>query len=526
MPLTEQEQIELDLLERELGEQPQAEAQSSPQAPQVTQGNYSVSKAGSALAGAGQMASGGFIDEVGAGIGALGDVTSAAMGNRGDISFKDAYRTRKNQSDQLEEASASQNPWSYLGGGVAGGAMLGGVVPAANPATFKGAAALGGVYGAGGSKENPLDNFAGFGRDVATGAGGGVAGKYAGDKVGNLYKSLREKGKSRAIDELFRRKSGMAEDIIRFKKEGTLGEALTEMGPNGERPIVSGIRRGSDMLDPIRERTAQYSGNLATARGDVDAYNLGHGSGNAIVKELKNLDVMKSNYPGDQGAKNQIMEVMDYFRGRNDITMDELQRLKEISFNWKKISPAQQNEKGQDLTNQINKIIANEQRNVAERGAGMTAIPEMEQNLRNYPANQSKVSALIDAEKAALKEGGKDIGNRNISPTDYLTGAGAVAAGIGSGMVSGSPTVAAAVALALGIPAVVTHKFLRERGNTIASRAFIQLSNALDNQGVSAKYMPLIQAAARRGPEAMAILHLNLMKKDPEYKTQFTEVGQ
>lgn len=477
---------------------------------------YDTSFGGAALSGAGQSITGGFGDEAAAGIGAVGDVAAAGIGMRGDISLGDAYRTRLKHVRELDRQQAEQHPAGFLGGALGGGVALGAAMPWTAPNTVKGALGAGAVMGYGTSEESLLKNPIGSAKDIAIGAGGGVAGKYAGDKLGNLYKSLREKSKKAAIDSIYRRKSGAIDKIRQLGMYDDLGEALTSPLPDkslpkaSRKPIVSAGRDPEAMEKAAEAHLNYYGGKIGQARKDVDAYDLAVVDTDNIASKIRQIGNRYGKNPEAANLKQRINELADFFEANKGMKMSDLEAEKK-SFQWKF------KEDDPDLASQINKIIRDEERATISRGSQMTAIPDMEANLNQFPQSQRRYATLSDAEKKIGKEVAREHANRNMSLTDYMTALGVVGATAGTAAATTSVPAAALVGITLGIPAVMMHRFLRERGSSIASAAFREMANALDNQGASAAYMPLFKAAARKGPEAVVILHNTLKRKYPDY---------
>lgn len=515
MPLTPQEEEELHQLNLELGYLgDQIKIEDKKKQPTGKPASIDVTPAGSALSGAAQMASAGWADEAAAGLGAIGDVTSATLGQRGDISLQDAYKTRLGRIREYDKIAAEQNPASYFTGGVAGGVLAGAALSPMNPATYKGAAILGGVSGLGMS-EKDISDIPGVSTDVALGIAGGAAGKYAGDKLGNLYKSLRQKSKDKAMDALFaQNQAGL--NRLKLKKDGynKVAEAITssEYG----RPIVSGLRKGSDFFEPTKQRFDEVSANISKAISDVDELNLASVDGKSVARKIMGLRINQIDDPNLKGIQNLLAESAEAFNKKGFITLGEAQELKNKVYKYSLKNPATTS-LGQDATNKINQILAEEIRGSVESGSQLVGagLEDVAKNLSKFKQHQEAITGLDDALKAASKKDTQEIANRSISPTDYITGLTVGGAGLAGGIAAQNPGLAFTLA-ALGIPAAMTHKFFRERSSTMASSALRHIANAMDDKGWSAKYMPILRAAASRGPSSLIILH-NKLSSDPEY---------
>lgn len=143
-----------------------------------------LSQVDAALRGTAQGASLGLIDEATAGVGAAIDTTQAFFGQRGDIDWDDAYKTRLDSVRGADHEAKKEHPFTY-GAGELGGGVLASTIPGLN--VGKGAKATemiaktgaeGLISGYGMSEAKDPDALA---KDVlagaATGVGFGAVGK-------------------------------------------------------------------------------------------------------------------------------------------------------------------------------------------------------------------------------------------------------------------------------------------------------------------------------------------------------------
>lgn len=133
--------------------------------------------------------------------------------------------------------------------------------------------------------------------------------------------------------------------------------------------------------------------------------------------------------------------------------------------------------------------------------------PELAQK---YKSARALYGQLKPAELIAQDAAARNLANRAISPSDYIAGAGQMAA-------TGNPLVAAVTAL--------LHKQIRTRGNSAAAVSARALANALD-AGTLGKYAGPLARAAARGPQALEAAHGLLLKNDPEYRATLDAAAQ
>lgn len=169
--------------------------------PQVAPTGEDVSKKGSFVAGAADMASMGFVDEMS---GALAGVTQAfgnVFGQGEEVAqflgsdTTDPMGAAQHQTGFTREAQAQaqeQNPYSYLGGQVAGALMPYGGAAKGGIGLVKGAGIggiQGGLYGAGSGTGAPEERIGSVALGGGLGLAGGVGGVLAGRQLGRLART-------------------------------------------------------------------------------------------------------------------------------------------------------------------------------------------------------------------------------------------------------------------------------------------------------------------------------------------------
>ena len=226
MPLTPEEQLELQSLEQEFGgltpdeqvELQSLEAEYAQQEPQADYGGF-VGGAKALGAGALDMATFGTSDEIKAGI-AAGTAGIANKLGMTDLTMGEAYQQALPQLRQEQAQMQEQQGGAYLGGQALGGIGTALAAPAGLtkgisnvaskgflPAIGTGAgvgAVSGGVYGLGSGQGSGTERLKQGGTGAAFGAGGGVAGVAAGNVLSRVAKPLASRarkafGKAKSI---------------------------------------------------------------------------------------------------------------------------------------------------------------------------------------------------------------------------------------------------------------------------------------------------------------------------------------
>lgn len=103
---------------------------------------------GAFMRGAAQGASFGFADEFTAGVGGLADFVQAKLGQRGDISLSDAYKTRRDTIRKADAKAEQYNKGAYIAGSL-GGALTSAFVPGLGALNAAKGASLGTIAGKG-----------------------------------------------------------------------------------------------------------------------------------------------------------------------------------------------------------------------------------------------------------------------------------------------------------------------------------------------------------------------------------------
>lgn len=236
---------------------------------------FGQSAVGAGVRSAIQVPTAGFADELTAALGGLFDSGQAALGQRGDIDYDDAYRTRLDSIRNADKAAKEAHPVASGVGTVAGAAMaalapgLRALGPAAEMSTGARMATAGGIGGAnalGNSERRAIshdddgfhvdtDELAGLGKEVGFGVGAGALAQGAMDKaapyVGRALQPIADKvdGAATWVGDKFRG-AGDA-----FK---SAGGKLQSLGREAEAPVER-LREDLSNWDAVASQAASGS---------------------------------------------------------------------------------------------------------------------------------------------------------------------------------------------------------------------------------------------------------------------------
>jgi hypothetical protein len=513
----------------------------------------------SALAGAAQFGSFGYVDEAVAGLGAAKDWAAGKLGLRGDIGFKDAYQSYIKPTRAKFDAAQMDNPGAYLGGGLVGGAAtslipgVGFAKGASVLANVAKASALGGVAAGGLSTANPLESYdkaKEFGGDVLKGAATGAAVQGAFSVVGKGLSALRPENLKAAANKKA------------LQAAGYLGSDMKKMGPQEiqrvggvlrEKGIVKAFDSLEDVLTKVETAKSEAGAQIGAALGKVDD----------LVTEAKGMvdagAFGKMPEAAKAGLKKQIDKQFQFnmqkigdsieeailtpnkkltVNGASEFTPElaaELQKLQVVADNFRRFVPSSLTSGGQtkaalgkqikfdsDSIPQVFKkevydIVKKELDTIVGRtGTLEKAVAKASGNVLGsgsaeaankgasalYSTAKGTYGALKQVEDVTSKRIGSAAGNRTISLTDTIAGA--------TGMATGGPV----SAIALG----GLNKLVRKYGDSLASVSLGKLADVIDKTpGALGKYYNIIAASADKGAPSLAATHRALMG-EPNYR--------
>ena len=235
------------------------------------------SKAESFGQGALQGATAGFSDEIG---GALGAGMEKLAGNPQNKSVKELYQEYRDFQRGRNEQAQKQNPGSNLAGNVVGAIGSGILMPGMAPTSVAGAVGLGAATGLGNSQQDLTEatpeTLEGTAKDVAMGAGlglaGGVAGKglqkvlspealeVAGSKAASSAVGLKPSKELARVWDPVEKRMVEGSDVIKGIGKTAMDEGALPMtgGPaNIYDKSIDAIQHQYDKLNPLMVQTQQ-----------------------------------------------------------------------------------------------------------------------------------------------------------------------------------------------------------------------------------------------------------------------------
>jgi hypothetical protein len=505
------------------------------------------------LRGAGQGASLGFGDELYGVVGAIVNPTGS------DKPFADRYRESRDFARRKDATAQLDNPKLYGGGAVTGGIMSA-IVPGAVAAkagqamnTVKGAAAIGGLTGAGMSDADPLkssDELKRFGLDVGKGAATGAVfqkgfqllGKVANkfrpselEKTANI-KTLKAAGymgpELKAMSEAEKQTAGRTlHDLGIVKAFDSLDDVATKAGAAKEKSGQA-IGEALDSVDDLVARSKaaidegriggqlppQAKANLKAAIDKQFQFNMSR-IGQRIEKELIGPN---GKNPLLKGEMAKLQGIADDFKAGGSLSMREGNVIKGTqgkvtNFNSDTVPQAFKKEVYDIIKTEIDDIVA---KTGNLEGAVGRAEGKTLGNLDVAGRNKSVSDAFQQAKKEygvtkqttdiAQRRLGQLQANREVSLTDTIAAVG--------GLATGNPV----APLALG----GLNKLARQYGDSVMAVSARKAARILERSPKAlGKFADVLEAAAKRGGPALNATHLKLMK-DPEYLRALSADGE
>lgn len=539
------------------------------------------SMAESGMRGAAQGVSLGFADEATAGVGAMYDYLEGKFGGRGEISYGDAYRTRRDAIREADDKAAAANPNTYLAGEV-GGAVGTAFVPGmgalnaskgAKAAEAVGkAAAGGGASGLGLSEADVTkgqlpEAFDDARQGALLGAGFGAGSKALGKFM--TPSQMKQFAERRAVKAATGQNKKALEDLAKTGRLQKTGRSLLEKDEAGK-PVVQFGNKVEDVAPKAKAKQEFYGDKIGTIGKQIDETVPDAVSGERVSKRI--LDYA-SEIPETPKNKSQIKRLLDeaqFYQNRGNIKFDEAQKLKG-SYTFKPTDSTTQ-VLGQDATNAVRRFVSEEMENSVKelpeimkkqaqaeqamgrsmaRGvsegtqeatsgggrlatgsaeaaageAGESGIPqyanlEQAQDLaEDYTQAKSQYGAFRTTADHAEERAIGNLSNRWISPSDYWGGG-----FLGGGSLAAGSDPAGVVALATA--GTAANKLFRERGSSMAAVSADKIGKVLEKTpDALGPFAPLLQKASQRGSHSLGATHYMLWQKQPEYRELFKGDG-
>lgn len=492
--LSQQEQAELDALNAELGPPPQPEAPSAPE---------------TALQQFGQAVTFGHVPEI------VGGITKAIGRYQGLPEEALAGTTESTRAEF--QRGVQQNPYAALGGQAAGLLASVPLMPGATAATLGGKVLQGAKVGAAmGALQNPAEQ----GKDVTDiseraeqAVKGGIFGaalpvvaegvskvtstiakspqfkatvdklrRYAGEKA---FKSLGPNQKdvflarSKAVGEAAKnRTSEIGNTAMEY---GVIGKIPSSYSSLADRAVKQAEAVGAKLGDALDEIVAKADdiangSNLPAIPGQRVRVGIDKA---LIAQELKDALIDTSGVPGVGKDNRVISKLVDEFTsGDNILDIKAAQKMKEAvgkRINWRR-DPRADVPVSEKFYHELYSKLRDGIEDAAESVAGSLGKDARE----NFIKLKKAYGNLKTAAKIANEKSGREFANRYISMSDYQSGQLGGALGLAISFAKGGDIVSNVVSSAVGSAVgALSNKGARRFANQIQGKSVKQISNII-----------------------------------------------
>ncbi len=444
----------------------------------------------------------------------------------------ETYKKHRDISRARFAAEERANPKAFFAGEM-GGALA--TAPLTGAATLPKAMLQGGLYAFGKAEGDPLNQIGETITGVATGGLGQKAFtspyvkeglKKGAAKVADIGQGLKEKAERYAFDAL----GGVKKHVDAAAQKGRINPIGRELLDEGLLSWLPSRTKLAEKISERREEVGQTIGGIldkldnivselkAKAPSDKQKAIYGNHFVNRLKKEV--LPGLKANPAiADDVApyiENKLEAIGEKFKDKY-MSFQEAEKLKrqfQDLIKYEKMSPTPKMEGLKNLASSMRGNVEN----YAEGFAKKYGDPDL---LQKFKSAKQKYGNLAQAEDIVSDRVSRDIANRSVSPSDYLTGAGAAITAASQGAdFLGASAAAAGVALA--------NQLARRYGNQASAVTLDAVGNMLKTAPEKlGKYGPVFEKALReRGPQALNVLVNVGMKKDPELaQTIASELG-
>lgn len=458
----------------------------------------------SGLVGVGQGVSMGFGDEL---VGGLGALRAKMYGSQDP--YADLYKKLRDKARAQVTLAKADNPKSYMAGNIGGSAATSlipglGIAKGATLAGAAGKAALaGGLVGAGESEADltdPLRNGGKFAGDVALGAGTGfatqgvlgAAGKGLSKVTPSALRDIAETRAAKAV--LGNNQKSFTEAAARPGGVRALGRSMLDEG------IVSPLASTETMLTRATGKTKEYGSQIGDLLENIDE-KLGKHTlkGTDIADEIIAYRQSIPDVPQNETVRESLRKQAQYYAEKPAFGARDLQDLK----NAYRYDPREQASLslGKEATNELKKIVGTDLEKNIEKMAPLAGKDA------DYAKLKEGYGAAITAKNALKRQTQRNVKNRLIEPSTYMSAAGAAAGGAGG-----------AGALATGL----VNKLGLKYGNQIMATGADKAADLLERSPEALKEFagPLsgaLQRSLASGGPSFAVTH-QLLMKNPKYR--------
>jgi hypothetical protein len=471
-----------------------------------------------------------------------GEAVAQYAGGEGDIG--DVYRSGRDDVRASQAARRERAPISFGAGEIAGQAptmavgggstVLGRV---GTQAALSGG--LGLIRGGGESEAEDVegvasDALARGGTDAVLGgvlAGGGEVGS---NLLGRLGSALARGGDRLQLPAARQRLAAggisyepdarLIDDPLRaaeVMRETGISRGLSSVRDAGER--AQGVRRQANATITGLANDARSAAEQAMGSGSYRAVRGDAVPGTVRVEDLTSRLARLRDGISGQGAPNVAarQRIDDIIQRYTDSHPEGVVPIDDLMADWRAFGNPANFREGRpwDVLAGVGRDLRGEFRGMMESAMERASGPEARQQLAQ---SLERVHVARTAQTGAERVGRRGAGNRVLSLTDYITGAGALGGG-GMAMGAGDPM----TALAVGGGAVLANRMIRNREHAVAAMTLEQLSGGLRSLGTpqAQGWARTLDAARQRGQQSLAAAHYALSQQDPAYR-QAVEAAQ
>jgi hypothetical protein len=483
----------------------------------------------SAALGVGQGASLGWGDEgAGAIAGAAVDLANFRLPRL------NSYRNARNSFRDTFKNASEANPKTFLAGEIAGAAATS-FVPGMQGTTLPRLAAIGAVQGLGSSESEDLTGTV---ADTVTGAvlGGTIGGitppiLRAGGSVFKTVtpKTLRDFAGDRAAKAL-----GATKRFLKTRK------MEVEARKTGQSMLDQGVVKPFSSAEKMAESVSELQKKTGK---DIGSFLKAQGNGFETKSAIRSIESLRPrNTKGDVlegGEYDRINAIIDKARATVEAHGDVIPF--EVGNEIKTMLQKLVNYNSDKAEQELRKGIAGAYKDSLDKSLKQSAFSQFPKPIKlsagqvglktpgfdEFLENKKVYGASSRAEDYLENRLSSERGNKSIGLTDWILAAG----GVGAGALTNPWTALG------GLSAVAAKKGAEKYGNQMlavganeASKVSQKIADKLPfilkhSAATLGKYAPVLQQAAARGAQQLALTHSALVSTDPEYQKLLAQFG-
>jgi len=427
----------------------------------------------------------------------------------GALHGPEKYKEKRNEFRRKDAQARDQNPWRY-GAGV----LTGSVGQLATPGLSKVPAVASGVAsGVGGSDAEMVGNPGAIAKDAFVGGLGGAASKM-------MSKALPTAAgvRGRAEERAFTAATGNSQkewDLAVKKGDVSIdpdtmasprGRALLDTDEAGG-PVIGWTSKAADIHAAAEKKRKFYGDKISGVSRSVDDSG-GYVSGYQIAQPIRRYLATIPKIPDNDALIAHLKQRAEFYADKR-FSFAEAQKIKD-EYKWSALDP-NKNQLGQKATNAMNAAVGEAMEKSAGRTTKAKGVPEnMSKEASRYVEYKDKYGPYRASENASLDEAIRQRKNRAISPSDYISGAG--------GMAAMGPA---------GASLGVLNRIARSRGNSFLARSGNAVSKVMQSTPeILGKYAPILEQGLRQGRGTMLLYHQLLLSHDPKYLEIVDKISQ